>query len=64
MLKFGNAEITLPILVVVQLVDKYRVKSIIDNTSLISYIMLHTGVTWQAPHKLHVLPIQDINQSV
>ena len=64
MLKVGNDETTLPDLVTVPLMDKYRVRSIMDITSLVSYIFLLTGATQQAPHKCNTLPIQDINQSV
>ena len=35
-----------------------------ENNTLLSYIMLLTGVTWQAPHKPNALPIQDINHSI
>ena len=61
-LKLGNAEIVLPNLVTVHLVDKNIVRSIRENTTLLSSIILFMGVTWQAPHKPNALPIQDFNQ--
>ena len=60
-LKLGNAEITLPNLVTVPLVDKYRIRSIMENTTLLPYIMVLTGDTWQAPQNPNALPNQDIN---
>ena len=50
----------LPILVTVPLMDKYTVRSIMENNNLMLYIMLLTGVTWQAPHKLYALIIQGL----
>ena len=64
MLKLGNADITLPTLVAVPLMDKYRVRSIMESNYLNSYIILLTGVTWHGPHKFNAVAIQDINHSV
>ena len=59
-LKLGNAEITLPTLVTMPLMYKCRIRSIMYNMSLISYILLLTGVTWPFPYKPSALFIQDI----
>ena len=63
-LKWGNSEIVLSSVVMVPLIDKYRVWSIIENNTPLFYIMLLTGVTWKAPNKPNALPIQDTNRSV
>ena len=63
MLRLGNAEVTLPTLVMVLLMDKCRVRVIMDNNNLNSYIMLLTGVTWQVP-QFSAVVIQEINHSV
>ena len=60
MLQLGTVDITLPTFVTVPLMRKYRVRNNIDNNDLISYIMLLTGVTWQDPHKLNAIAMQDI----
>ena len=44
--------------------DKYSVRSIMDNDNLVSYIMLLTGVTCKAPPKFITIVIQDFNQAV
>ena len=59
MLKLGKAT-----LVMTPLMDKYRVRSIMDNDDLIPYIMLLTGVIWQSPHKINAVAIEDINHSI
>ena len=64
LLKLGNTEVTLATLVTVPLMDKYRIRSIMDNSDLISYIILPTAVTREAPHKFNSITIQDINQHV
>ena len=64
LLKLGNTEVTPPTLVAIPLMNKYRVKTIMDSTDLISDIVLFTGVIWQALHKLNTITIEDINQSV
>ena len=64
LLKLDNAEVTLPTVVSVPVMDKYRDQSIMDNNDLISYIMLLTGVTWQTPNNFNAIVMQDINQSI
>ena len=41
-----NIKVTLPTIVTVPFLDKYRVRSIMDNNELISHILLLTGVIW------------------
>ena len=43
--------------------DKCRVRNIMDNKDCVSYIMLLSGVIWQAPDKCNTIAIEDINQS-
>ena len=64
LLKLGSTKVTLTTAVTVPLTDKYRVRSIMNNNDLISYIMLLAGVTWQVPYKFNTVAIQDINQSI
>ena len=49
-LNWENFEIVLTSVVKASLIDKYRVRSMMENNTILSYIMLLTGVTWQAPH--------------
>ena len=63
LLKLGNTEVSLPILVTAPLMDKYRVGSIMRNNELFSCIILLNGVIWLAPHKFNTKNMQDINQS-
>ena len=63
-LEWGNSEIVLPNVVMVSMINKCKVRSIMENNTLLSYIMLLTGVTLQALHKPNALPIQHINFSV
>ena len=44
-----NCKITLPTLVIVPLMEKYKIRSNMDSNDLISYITPLTGVTWQTP---------------
>ena len=64
LLKLGNAEATLPPLVTIPFRNKYRVRNIMENNNLISYIILLTSVTRQVPCKLNSIDRKDINHSV
>ena len=63
-LKLGNTEVTLPTLVTIPLMDKYTVRSIMDNNELTSYIMLLICFIWQDPHKLSTIVIKDMKKFV
>ena len=54
LLKLGNTEVTLLYSVTIPLMD---------NKELTYYIIVLTGITWQAPYIFNAIIIQDINQS-